>query len=271
VAPETLLRAIVGVCLEADKSVESVSVDCFGAEEMLPHLPSVTIDKLLIDLCDNKKQQAELFDRFERMLENAVATSPSRATFGVPLVDPTPGKPDVTLKIEMSWIYEKGRLGATTKPKPQFRSPLRYEALADIALCSVWDKTMTRLSDPDYEAILSNLGFQRDEYSMSGLPGVRDVGKAPHYAAMKGSADRLAADVAAGSGLTLEEFRALPDEERGEIYAQSTEAHLDALRPESDAGLIAENGRSEGSRECLNCGALSAEDATYCYKCRQPL
>lgn len=185
------------VGLRLGNGVEAVTVSCDGYEDLVPHLPAATADRLLSNLSRMRADQVDLFTRFEAMVGEAltrVRGEERQPTFtGMPLVEHDARPPDAIVVIEVLGRYDKQQLGATLKFKPFFRA--QSPRIAEAALWSVWDWTVGWMpSIDDYEAMLVNLSHQCDYYRESGFPGARNIGRAAFYGAMKGAGERVERD-----------------------------------------------------------------------------
>jgi hypothetical protein len=92
----------------------------------------------------------------------------------------------------------------------------------------LWNELATRIQADEPEAMLPlvyDLATQLEYYDEHGV-GSRG-GVAPVYAARVGAGERLGEEIAAFAGMTVEEFRALPEAERDEIYARHTAASIE--------------------------------------------
>lgn len=193
--------------------VTAGTVEWTGDEDVIPHIPSVYFDKILLNLAQMRGEQARLLDSVEEFVERIYAElSPLRnetldARVGiVPLVDDAPSaKPLAEIRVEVALAYEKERAMAGTHFKPL---KAMNETVAELGLWALWDWTV--LVVDGHEAalapILKNLRVQCRYYREHGPPRVRDIGTAPFYAMMKGSSDRLAGEIGAIAGLTGEEL-----------------------------------------------------------------
>jgi hypothetical protein len=97
---------------------------------------------------------------------------------------------------------------------------------------ALWNQLVVRAGDEPgaIEAFVDDLRTQIDYYDKKGI-GMRG-GIAPIFAARVGAGTRLSAQIAAFHGLTLDEFRALPEAEQDRLIEEHTEHNL------RDAGLL---------------------------------
>lgn len=223
-------------------AVTAGTVEWDGDDDAIVHVPSVYFDKILLNLARMPREQERLLENFEEFVESvydelaAQRGEPLDARVGVvPLVDdPPPGKPLAVIRVVIALAYEKERAMAATDFKP-----LRAmnETVAELGLWALWDWIVLYVDGHQgaLAPILENLRIQCRYYREHGAPGMRDIGKAPFYAMMKGSGDRLAGEIGAIHRLTGAEFRALPSEERDGLIAEHTRrpiAGLDEIEEE---------------------------------------
>jgi hypothetical protein len=212
--------------------LNAVSVALSGDPSQLLHLPGACWDKLLGNLTRAKAEQQDLFERFrEMLLEGADAWNSDEqvSLVGAPLTDEAGSDPDATVTVELVVSWDRERIGAITKfrPFPRAENP----GVAEAALWSIWDAVVLTVGrGDDYTALLQNLLGQASYYETEGLPrGIGGLGRAPFYGAMKGASDRLAAEIGAIEGLSLEEFRALPESEQDRLIDEHTRLSLESI------------------------------------------
>lgn len=172
--------------------LEGVSVGWQGELSLVPHLPGAYWDKALANLSNMRREQDDLFRRFSGMLmeaARAVSEEQALSLAGLPGAPPDAGEPDATVTVDVTMLSERERLGAVTKFRPALMA--QNPTVAEIGLWAIWDAVATATRDSEYRPMLAGLLYQVEYYKEAGLPGIRDIGRAPFYGATTGWGERL--------------------------------------------------------------------------------
>lgn len=220
----SIKRAVAGT--EIDFGNEAVFVTWHGDEGTLVRAHSIYLDWAV-----NKDNRAPAIDFLAAVLEfldggpDDRFAAPPVATLAWPHLGET-----VAARGTVTIAYtEQMRCKAAFRPRTAILTYLYPTFWA------LWNELVLRASDEPgaIEAFVDDLRTQIDYYDKHGI-GMRG-GVAPIWAAQVGGSSRLAQEVAEFHGLTLAEFRALPQKERHRL----TDAHTDHDLRES--GLFAED------------------------------
>jgi hypothetical protein len=201
----------------ANSAQTRATVDWMGDDQLQPLVVGAYFDKILANLTRDSSKQSKLFIKFEDLIEDAHARPAAileKASWApgdvVQLVDsPQPETLVAEIRVEVALVRARQRLGAATHFKPARGT---NETVAELGLWALWAWTV-RLADRDalaLEPTLELLLTQCAYYREHGLPGVRDIGKAPYYPLLSMATAMLVDDIAAKEFARIRDLYGLP-------------------------------------------------------------
>ena len=170
--------------------VDAVHVDWSGSDAAIHFLVPAYLDKMLINLSAMPDEQQRLLDRMEAFVAQMSSdldefSTAFAANIGVrPLATKRPeGQPLAEVDIEVAYVEEPGRLGATSEFRPPSAANERF---AELAYWMLWDWSILA-GGSQLEPIRFLLGVLKAQcavYRANGMPGPWDIGHAPYVASV---------------------------------------------------------------------------------------
>jgi hypothetical protein len=182
--PESI-RGNARIGLYGAEGVESVHVAWNGDDAAFHFLVPAYLDKILFNLGRMPEEQQALLGRVEDFIVSARDRvdrygSGLFASAGVaPLAsDPPPGRPFAEIEVEVAFLEERGRAGATTDFRPMEAS---NERVAELGLWMLWDLSVAAAGGDDgaVHFLLDVVEAQCGHYRRNGMPTVTNLGAAP--------------------------------------------------------------------------------------------
>jgi hypothetical protein len=194
------------------------AVEWHGETGLLVRSPHIYLDWAVNK--DRRRSALEHLDAIYGFLEVTFNNGLGRGPWQAPFVAP------LNRSVEVTVAYT-----AAMRCKVAFRP---RSAIADClypTFWALWNELVRRVEPDDAEAmgeLAVDLVTQINHYRQSGIGGRGGI--APLYSAQVGAGQRLEQEIAEFAGITVDEFRSVPDAERDEILARHAEAQVARIR-----------------------------------------